>query len=65
MMIFLTFIDDDLECRSYEDRIYTTNAVGFGGIRHIAADSNGKKDYSAVVAQVCASHHSNNQHYQQ
>nr|WP_320161405.1 hydroxylamine reductase [uncultured Methanoregula sp.] len=35
---------------SYKDRIYTTGPAGFGGVKHITADKNGKKDFSAVIA---------------
>ena len=35
---------------SYKDRIYTTGPAGFGGVKHITADKNGKKDFSAIIA---------------
>ena len=35
---------------SYKDRIYTTGPAGFPGVKHITADKNGKKDFSAVIA---------------
>jgi hydroxylamine reductase len=31
------------------DRVFTTNATGFPGCVHIEADSNGKKDFSAII----------------
>jgi len=41
---------------SYKDRIYTTGAVGFQGLKHIVADSDGKKDFSELIehAKKCA-----------
>ena len=35
---------------SYKDRIYTTGPAGFPGVKHIAADKNGKKDFSSIIA---------------
>ncbi len=35
---------------SYQDRIYTTGAVGFAGCKHIDADDAGHKDFSALIA---------------
>ncbi|MDP8210697.1 MAG: hydroxylamine reductase [Candidatus Stygibacter australis] len=36
---------------SYKDRIFTTNNVGFDGVKHIAAAEKGQaKDFSAVIA---------------
>lgn len=35
---------------SYQERIYTTGAVGFTGCKHIDADENGHKDFSALIA---------------
>lgn len=37
---------------SYKDRIYTTGVTGFPGVKHIDADANGVKDFSALVAQA-------------
>lgn len=34
---------------SYADGIFTTDMVGFDGIKHIEADENGHKDFSAVI----------------
>ncbi|NDL66931.1 hydroxylamine reductase [Anaerotalea alkaliphila] len=33
-------------------RIYTTGAAGYPGCTHIVADENGKKDFSAIIAQA-------------
>ena len=38
--------------RTYKDRIYTVNEVGWEGITHIKPNASGHKDYSAVVSQV-------------
>ena len=40
----------------YKHRIFTTNATGFPGCRHIEEDANGHKDYSEVIAlaKTCA-----------
>ncbi|WP_321504236.1 hydroxylamine reductase [uncultured Methanoregula sp.] len=35
---------------TYKDRIYTTGPAGFGGVKHISAGKDGKKDFSAVIA---------------
>lgn len=35
---------------SYKERVYTTGAVGFAGCKHIVADVNGHKDFSALIA---------------
>lgn len=35
---------------SYKERIYTTGAAGFAGVKHIAPGADGKKDFSAIVA---------------
>lgn len=42
---------------SYKDRVYTTGAVGFQGLKHIVSDANGKKDFSEIIehAKKCAS----------
>ncbi|GKU25999.1 hydroxylamine reductase [Clostridium folliculivorans] len=37
---------------SYMDRIYTTGVTGFAGVKHIDADANGIKDFSALVEQA-------------
>ncbi|GFZ33532.1 hydroxylamine reductase 2 [Clostridium zeae] len=37
---------------SYKDRIYTTGVTGFPGVKHIDADANGVKDFSALVEQA-------------
>lgn len=37
---------------SYKDRIYTTGVTGFPGVKHIDADANGIKDFSALVEQA-------------
>lgn len=34
---------------SYIDRLYTTSIVGFDGIKHINANADGTKDFSAVI----------------
>ena len=34
---------------SYQDRIYTTNVVGWEGVRHISKDANGEKDFSEII----------------
>ena len=40
---------------SYKDRVFTTNATGFPGLKHITADANGHKDFSEVIeiAKTC------------
>ena len=40
---------------SYKDRVFTTNATGFPGWKHILADENGHKDFSEVIeiAKTC------------
>ena len=37
---------------SYKDRIYTTGAAGFTGVKHINENENGEKDFSAIIAQA-------------
>ncbi|GFP78099.1 hydroxylamine reductase [Clostridium fungisolvens] len=37
---------------SYKDRIYTTGVTGFPGVKHIDADANGIKDFSALIEQA-------------
>jgi len=41
---------------SYKDRVYTTGAVGFQGLKHITAGLDGKKDFSEIIehAKRCA-----------
>jgi len=34
---------------SYFDRIYTTGVVGFDGVKHITANKDGTKDFSAII----------------
>ena len=34
---------------AYEDRLFTTGHVGFSGLPHIEADSEGNKDFSALI----------------
>lgn len=34
---------------SYKDRVFTANAVGFSGCKHITADAAGHKDFSPVI----------------
>ena len=40
---------------SYKDRVFTTNASGFPGWKHIETDKNGHKDFSEVIelAKTC------------
>lgn len=40
---------------SYKDRVFTTNATGFPGWKHILADENGHKDFSEIIeiAKTC------------
>ncbi len=37
---------------SYQDRVYTTSVVGYNGLRHIAANENGKKDFTEIIEQA-------------
>lgn len=37
---------------SYKDRLWTTGATGYPGCRKITADENGRKDFSAIIAQA-------------
>ena len=39
---------------SYADRVYTTSVVGYDGLTHIAADENGRKDFSPLIRQALA-----------
>lgn len=34
---------------NYKENIFTTSVVGFPGLKHIAADAKGNKDFSAVI----------------
>ena len=37
---------------SYEDRVYTTSVVAYPGMKHIAADASGHKDFSPLIEQA-------------
>ena len=37
---------------SYKDRIYSTNVVGWDGVKHIGKNSNGEKDFSEIIKQA-------------
>ena len=37
---------------SYRDRIYSTNVVGWDGVKHIGKKENGEKDFSEIIAQA-------------
>ena len=37
---------------SYKDRIYSTNVVGWEGIKHIGRKENGDKDFSEIIQQA-------------
>lgn len=37
---------------SYKDRIYTTGAAGFAGVKHIAGKSEDNKDFSEIIEQA-------------
>lgn len=39
---------------SYKDRIYTTNVVGWDGVKFIPHKENGEKDFSEIIAQAKA-----------
>lgn len=39
---------------SYKDRIYSTNVVGFDGVKYIPKDANGNKDFSPIIEQALA-----------
>ena len=39
---------------SYQDRVYTTSVVGYEGLRHIAADERGRKDFTPLIEQALA-----------
>jgi len=34
---------------SYKDRVYTTDVVGFPGVKHIESGNDGKKDFSTII----------------
>jgi hydroxylamine reductase len=38
--------------QSYADRVYTTSVVAFPEMKHIAADENGRKDFSPLIEQA-------------
>lgn len=37
---------------NYKDRIYTTNVVGWEGVKHIGRKENGEKDFSEIIQQA-------------
>ncbi|AIQ55313.1 hydroxylamine reductase [Paenibacillus sp. FSL R7-0331] len=37
---------------SYKDRLYTTGNTGFPGVQHVPSGEDGKKDFSAIIAQA-------------
>lgn len=37
---------------SYKDRIYSTNVVGWEGVKHICKKENGEKDFSEIIQQA-------------
>ncbi|MCY6485575.1 hydroxylamine reductase [Clostridium aestuarii] len=37
---------------SYKDRLYTTGATGFQGVKHIEQGKDGKKDFSQIIEQA-------------
>ncbi len=37
---------------SYKDRIYSTNVVGWEGVKHIGRQENGEKDFSEIIQQA-------------
>jgi hydroxylamine reductase len=37
---------------SYRDRVYTTSVVAYPGMKHIEADADGHKDFSALIEQA-------------
>lgn len=39
---------------SYRDRIYSTNVVGWDGVKHIGKKENGEKDFSEIIVQARA-----------
>eukprot|EP00054_Salpingoeca_dolichothecata_P007961 m.45539 g.45539 ORF g.45539 m.45539 type:complete len:591 (+) comp17417_c0_seq2:258-2030(+) len=38
--------------KSYADRLYSCNVVGWPGVKHIESDASGKKNFSAAIAQA-------------
>ena len=38
--------------KSYSDRVYTTSVVAYPEMKHISADSNGRKDFSEIIQQA-------------
>ena len=38
--------------QSYKDRIYTTNVVGWDGVKHVPKNENGEKDFSEIIQQA-------------
>ena len=36
---------------SYKDRIYSTNVVGWDGVKHVGRKENGDKDFSEIIKQ--------------
>ncbi len=39
-----------LKNATYKDKVFTTNATGYPGFKHITTDNNGKKDFSEIIA---------------
>ncbi len=37
---------------SYKERIYTTGAAGYPGVKHVEENAEGKKDFSAIIEQA-------------
>lgn len=37
---------------SYKDRVYSTNVVGWDGVKHIGKKENGEKDFSEIIQQA-------------
>ena len=37
---------------SYKDRIYSTNVVGWEGVKHIGKNEKGEKDFSEIIKQA-------------
>ena len=37
---------------SYKDRIYSTNVVGWDGVKHIGKNENGEKDFGSIIKQA-------------
>lgn len=38
--------------KGYRDNVFTTSVVAYPGLRHIPADADGRKDFSAVIARA-------------